>query len=60
MLLYPSGDIYYGQHTQYAKSGCGKLIMNGGGFQEGFWESDKIHGENCRIYDDQTGDLFVG
>jgi hypothetical protein len=32
MLLYPSGDIYYGQHSQYVKNGCGKIIMNGGGF----------------------------
>lgn len=60
MLLYPSGDIYYGQHNQYVKYGCGKLIRFGGGFFEGFWEQDKIHGKNCRIYDHQTGDLYVG
>lgn len=60
MLMYPSGEIYYGQHSQYVKQGCGKVISFGGGFYEGFWEQDKIHGNTCRTYDDLTGDLFVG
>jgi hypothetical protein len=42
------------------KQGCGKVIMFGGGFLEGFWEQDKIHGQNCRIFDEQTGDRYVG
>jgi hypothetical protein len=42
------------------KQGCGKVISFGGGFYEGFWEQDKIHGNTCRTYDDLTGDLFVG
>ena len=32
MILYPSGDIYYGQHNQFLKDGMGKLIEVSGGF----------------------------
>jgi hypothetical protein len=32
MILYPNGDIYYGQHNQFVKEGVGKLIEFSGGF----------------------------
>ena len=60
MLLYPDGDIYYGQHNQFVKEGIGKLIQFSGGFLEGTWEQDKLSGPNCRVYDEETGDLYVG
>jgi len=60
LLLYPSGDIYYGQHSQFVKHGVGKLIKHSGGFYECSWDMDKYTGKTARIYDDQTGDLFVG
>ena len=44
LLLYPSGDVYYGQHTQFIKNGVGKLIKHSGGFYECSWEMDKYTG----------------
>lgn len=32
MLLYPDGDIYYGQLRQMSKHGVGKLILYNGSF----------------------------
>jgi hypothetical protein len=46
MLLYPNGDIYYGQISMFQKDGYGKLIKISGGFMEGFWESEKFTGNN--------------
>lgn len=37
LLLYPDGDIYYGQHIQFVKNGLGKLIKYSGGFYECSW-----------------------
>lgn len=33
--------------------------MNGN-FQEGQWESDKLNGKECRIYDNQTNECYSG
>lgn len=38
MILYPNGDIYYGQQKNFQKNGVGKLIEITGGFKEGSWE----------------------
>lgn len=51
LLMYPSGNVYYGQHSQFTRSGTGKMIEINGSFQEGQWESDKLNGNNCRIFD---------
>ena len=42
------------------KNGVGKLIQFNGGFLEGTWDQDKLNGTNCRIYDANSGDLYVG
>ena len=42
MLLYPEGDIYYGQMRQMARHGLGKLIKANGSFSEGSWDNDKL------------------
>lgn len=60
MILYPSGDIYYGQHNQFNREGLGKLIEYSGGFQEGTWEQDKLVGPQCRIYYQDSGDYYTG
>jgi len=64
MLLYPDGGIYYGQQNQFegrfCKEGLGKMIEYNGSYREGTWEQDKLNGPNCRHYDDQTGNLYVG
>ena len=60
MIMYQNGDIYYGQLKQMVKNGVGKLIQFNGGFLEGTWDQDKLNGMNCRIYDANSGDLFVG
>lgn len=38
----------------------GKLINFSGGFEEGTWEQDKLNGAHCRIFDNETGDLYSG
>ena len=40
LLLYPTGDIYCGQHNQMIKNGIGKIIHFNGGFEEGNWDQD--------------------
>jgi len=60
MLLYPSGDIYFGQQSQFMKHGYGKLIKLCGSFSEGTWEEDKLSGKCCRIYEEATGNIYVG
>mmetsp|Transcript_13423 Transcript_13423/g.20987 ORF Transcript_13423/g.20987 Transcript_13423/m.20987 type:complete len:152 (+) Transcript_13423:133-588(+) len=60
MLLYPNGDIYFGQQSQFTKHGYGKLIKISGGFLEGTWDEDKFSGSHCRIFDEETGNLYVG
>lgn len=60
MLLYPDGDIYYGQLRQMSKHGVGKLILYSGSFQEGTWEQDKLSGSNCRTFDSETGNYYMG
>lgn len=60
LLLYPNGSIYYGQHSQFIKNGIGKIIEINGSFQEGQWESDKLSGTSCRIYDNTTNECYSG
>lgn len=60
LLMFQNGDIYYGQHNQFIKNGVGKLIEFNGGFQEGQWDTDKLNGNFCRVYDAVTGDIFSG
>lgn len=60
LLLYPNGSIYYGQHQQFTRSGIGKLIDFTGSFQEGTWENDKLNGHNCRLFDNSTGECYIG
>ena len=40
-LMYPNGDIYYGQHKQFVKEGVGKMVYLDGSIYEGTWESDR-------------------
>jgi len=32
IMLYPNGNIYYGQHSQFIKNGVGKIIEINGNF----------------------------
>ena len=60
MILYPNGDIYFGQQANFMKHGVGKLLEISGGFQEGSWDQDKLSGKSCRVFDEDRGDLYVG
>lgn len=60
MILYPSGDVYYGQQKQMARQGYGKLIQFNGTFKEGCWDQDKLNGKHCRIFDAMSEDIYIG
>jgi len=38
----------------------GKMIEINGSFYEGQWESDKLNGPACRIYDNVTNECYSG
>jgi len=58
-MLYPNGDVYYGQHKAFVKEGIGKLITLDGSIYEGIWENDRKNGKG-RLIDGPTGDIYVG
>lgn len=60
MLRYQSGAAYFGQMLNFEKHGVGKLINMDGSYFEGTFEKDKLQGKNCKIYDDITGDYYIG
>ena len=60
MLLYPNGDVYYGQINKFMKDGYGKLVRLQGGFQEGKWEQEKFTGEEQRIFSDHNRNIYIG
>lgn len=57
--MYPSGDIYYGQHREFVKEGHGKLINMNGSMYEGGWFNDRKHLIG-RMLDSTSGDIFMG
>jgi hypothetical protein len=58
-LLYPNGDVYFGQHKQFVRDGLGKLIQLDGTIYEGGWEQDRRSGKG-RLIDGFTGDIYLG
>ena len=60
LLLYPSGDIYFGQIRDFEKHGAGKLVEISGSYCEGTWSRDKLHGEKCKIHDVSSNNYFIG
>ena len=58
-LLYPDGDIYFGQHKLFVKDGVGKMVYINGSIYEGRWESDRKNYEGRMQYK-ETGDVYVG
>ena len=60
MLLFQSGDIYYGQIKDFTKHGIGKLINYNGSYYEGYWDEDKMTSKKCKLYDQETGNLYIG
>ena len=58
-LLYPNGDMYYGQHREFAKEGVGKMVYLDGTVYEGFWETDRKSGQGRLVYA-TTGNVYVG
>ena len=57
-LLYPNGDVYFGQHKLFGKDGVGKMVYFDGGVYEGTWESDRKNQSGRMVY--AGGDIFVG
>ena len=51
MLLYPNGEVYYGQIMRCERSGYGKQIWLDGSYFEGMWQSDKMNGPKCKYFD---------
>lgn len=44
-ILYPNGNVYFGQHREFIREGLGKLItFTQGEIYEGSWENDKRFG----------------
>lgn len=58
-LLYPSGDMYFGQHRGFIKEGFGKIIYMNGSIYEGGWENDR-KAKRGRMYDKISGDIYNG
>jgi hypothetical protein len=58
-ILYPNGDIYFGQHKGFSREGQGKLIDSKGSMFEGNWEQDRRNGKG-RFVDGVTGDVYIG
>ncbi len=58
-LLYPNGDIYFGQHKLFVKEGVGKMIYFDGSVYEGIWESDRKN-QSGRMQYSESGDVYVG
>jgi hypothetical protein len=54
-----SGDIYFGQHNEWAKEGQGKMIYFNGSVYEGGWLNDLKHFKG-KMIDSSTGDVFSG
>lgn len=42
------------------RNGVGKIIFFNGSFQEGTWEMNKLTGANCRMYDSESGNMYLG
>lgn len=60
MMLYPNGEAYYGQHTQFERNGLGKQIFLDGSYYEGSWENDKMEGEKCKYYQSGANTIYLG
>lgn len=43
-LLYPNGDVYYGQIREFLREGQGRMIYADGSSYEGGWLEDKKEG----------------
>ena len=41
MILFPNGEVYYGQLRQFERHGIGKEIQVDGSYYEGEWFEDK-------------------
>ncbi len=42
-LMYPNGDLYFGQHRAFIKEGQGKMIYLNGSTYEGGWDQERKH-----------------
>lgn len=58
-LMYPSGDMYFGQHRAFVKEGFGKIIYFNGSIYEGGWENDR-KAKKGRMFDKISGDIYNG
>ena len=58
-ILYPNGDVYFGQHKLFSKDGVGKMVYFDGSVYEGVWESDRKNQLGRMLYA-ATGDIYVG
>ena len=60
LLLYPEGDIYFGQMKDFLKHGMGKQFFCNGSHYEGTWDQDKMTATQCKFYDSQNGNYYIG
>eukprot|EP00347_Sterkiella_histriomuscorum_P020141 403338954 len=44
-ILYPNGNLYFGQHKDFSKDGNGKMVYYSGEIYEGEWENDRKTGK---------------
>ena len=58
-LMFPNGDLYFGQHRGFQREGWGKIIYFNGSEFEGCWEGDKKHYKG-RMLDKLSGDIYLG